>query len=326
MLSKYTNLHDIPLALAVWLVNDDYDYQPEENYISASTLLKPTRQLILSNRRPTNALPNAIPDLSDLAAKAMGTALHDSIEKAWVKNYARNLAILGYPQEVIKNIRINPEPEELTEGVIPIYFEQRAKRKIGKWIVGGKFDLVAEGIVHDNKSTTTFAWTNGGKDEDYSLQGSIYRWLNPDKITEDFIRINFIFTDWQRYRAKQSEDYPQAKTLCKEYPLLSIPETERWIANKLAEIDRYWNAEDSQIPECSDKELWRSERIFKYYSDPNKTTRATKDFKTDKVAAFHHLQVVKMGQGIVIESGGEPKRCGYCEAVGHCQQAKRYFE
>ena len=213
MSSIYTNKHNVPLALSVWLVADNYDYQDIPNYISATTLLKPLRQMILSAR----TLPSMLkvqPDVSDLAARAMGNALHDSIEKAWLSNYAKSLKILGYPEDVISSVRINPEPSELFDGCIPIYLEQRQKKQVGKWVVGGKFDMVADGVVHDNKSTTVYSWINGGKDEDYKMQGSIYRWLNPDKITEDFIRVNFIITYRQRSTATQDPEYPQARTMC----------------------------------------------------------------------------------------------------------------
>ena len=29
----YTNKHNVPLALAVWLLADNYDYQQRDNYI-----------------------------------------------------------------------------------------------------------------------------------------------------------------------------------------------------------------------------------------------------------------------------------------------------
>ena len=32
----------------------------------------------------------------------------------------------------------------------------------------------------------------------------------------------------------------------------------------------------------------------------------------------------KMGKGVVLPTGGEPKRCDYCDAVSHCSQARMY--
>ena len=321
---KFTNNHNVPLALAVWLVADNYDYQDRPDYISATSLMKPLRQLILSARTIQGSLTS---DLSDYAARVMGNALHDSIEKAWLNNHQKSLALLGYPQQVIDRILVNPSDELVarTKDAIPIYLEQRAFKKVGKWTVGGKYDMVAEGVVHDNKSTSAYTWMNSDKDQDYIIQGSIYRWLNPTKITEDFIRVNFIFTDWSRAQARMDPAYPQAKVQAKELPLLSIEETEAWVVAKLAQIDKYWDAKDADIPECTDFELWRAPPKFKYYSNPAKTDgRSTKNFD-DKAEADKFWKVEKGGAGIVIPIVGEPKRCNYCDAISHCQQAKRYF-
>ena len=324
MTINLTNKHNVPLALAVWLVADNYDYQAVENYVSVTSLMRPLRQLVLSARTIQGSVES---DLADFASRAMGNALHDSIEKAWLHHHQKSMELLGYPKEVIDRVLINPSAELVsrTKDAIPIYLEQRAFKKVGKWTIGGKFDMVADGIVHDNKSTTAYTWLTGDKDKDYQLQGSLYRWLNPDKITEDFIRINFIFTDWSKVMAKSDPKYPQAKVLAKEVPLLSLQETQDWVESKLAQIEMYWDKPDAAIPECTDDELWRAPPKYKYYSNPAKTDgRSTKNFD-NKAEADSFWKVDKGGAGVVIPVIGEPKRCNYCDAVGHCQQARRYF-
>lgn len=325
---KVTNDSDISLALAVWLLHDEYDYQNDENYISATRLMRPLRHLVLPHRIPPAERP--MPDVADYIASSLGKSLHDSIEKAWVHGYARSLRMLGYSDDVINHVRINPaEPEPNT---IPVYLEQRAKREVVvsgvTYVVGGKFDLVMEGIVMDNKSTTAYTWVYGGKDDDYRLQGSIYRWLNPDKITEDYIRINFIFTDWSKMEAARNPKYPQSRVQHKDIPLLSIKETEDWIRWKLAQVQKYMNLPEDQIPECSDEELWRSGPKFKYFSDPTKAqlpgTKSTKNF--DSLAEANQFwRVEKGGKGIVITVPGEVKRCGYCDAFEACTQKNQYL-
>lgn len=326
---RITNTGDIPLGLAVWLVHDEYDYIDEPNYISATGLMKPLRHIILPPRVPHELQER---DLESYISTSLGHSLHDSIEKAWIKGYERSLHLLGHPQHVIDRVMINPTPEQLVsvDHPIPIYLEQRAFRKVVvngvTYTVGGKFDMVAEGIVHDNKSTTAYTWLYGGRDEDYKLQGSIYRWLNPDKITEDFIRINFIFTDWQKMSAKQNPNYPQSRVLYKDIPLMSMEETEAWIVWKLGLVQQYKDTPESKLPECTDEELWRSAPQYKYYSDPNKTSgRSTKNFD-DPVEAKKFMMVEKGGKGIVIAVPGEVKRCSYCAAFPICSQKDRYFQ
>lgn len=321
MQKPITNNVGICLPLAVWAVHDDYDYvDGVENYISATTLMKPIRQLVLAKRVPTE---QQTLDVVDLIASSLGSALHDSIEKAWVHGYAKNLAKLGYPKSVIDRIRINPTEAQLKEqdNVIPIYIEQRATREIDGYTIGGKFDLVAEGVLHDNKSTSAYTWVYGGKDQDYAIQGSIYRWLNPEKITEDFTRINFIFTDWQKTMAKSNPAYPQQRLAAKDVPLLSIEATEAWIRARLAMLNRFKDAPQEDLPECTDEELWRSAPVYKYFSDPSKTQgRSTKNFEDiDEANAF----AASKGKGVVITVPGVAKRCEYCACSSICTQYAR---
>ena len=323
---KITNNYNISLSLAVWLLHDEYDYVNEPNYISVTTLMKPLRHIILPRRIPRELVET---DVSDFIARALGHSLHDSIEKAWVKGYKRILALLGYPETVIDRVRINPTPEELvaTPNAIPIYLEQRAKKTVtvnGKtWTVGGKFDMVAEGIVHDNKSTSAYTWVYGGRDEEHQQQGSLYRWLNPDKITEDFIRINYIFTDWQKSQAKQNPNYPQKRVESKDIVLLSEAEVQRWVEWKLQLVMKYWDAPERDIPNCTDEELWMSDPKFKYYADPAKTSgRSTKNF--DSLLEANAFKAEKGNKGIIITVPGEPKRCDYCDAFPICTQKDKY--
>jgi hypothetical protein len=317
-----TNTSGINLALAVWLLHDEYDYVDIPNYISATRLMKPLRQIILPSRVPPEKRTQ---DVQDFIARALGHSLHDSIEKAWKKGYKRSLKMLGYPESLIERVRVNPTPEEAAEeGCIPVYLEQRATRELDGHIIGGKFDMVAEGIVHDNKTTSAYTWLYGGRDSEHQLQGSIYRWLNPDKITSDFIRICYIFTDWQKATAKQNPNYPQSRVATKDIPLLSLEETEHWLRNKLSVVKMYGSFSEDKLPECTDEELWRSAPQYKYYSDPTKTTgRSTKNF--DSMNEAKMFQVEKGGKGVIIPVLGEPKRCGYCEAYDVCSQKDKYF-
>lgn len=324
---KITNNSDIPLGLAVWLLYDEYDYIEEDNYISVTGLMKPIRHIILPPRVP---MESQEADLESYISRALGHSLHDSIEKAWIKGYKRSLQLLGYSDNTIKRVLVNPTPEELAavQDPVPVYLEQRSFKKVVvngvTFTIGGKFDMVAEGIVHDNKSTTAYTWVYGTKDDDYKLQGSLYRWLNPDKITEDFIRINFIFTDWQKASAKQNPNYPQSRVRYKDVPLMSIEETEQWVIAKIKQIMQYKDSPESKIPECTDEELWRSDPKFKYYLDPTKVSgKSTKNFDS-MVEAKTYMMNEKGGRGIIITQPGEVKRCAYCNAFPICTQKDRY--
>lgn len=324
---RISNNHGISLPMAVWLVHDEYDYVNKPNYISATSLMKPLRQIVLSKRVPPE---KQTPDVSEYVARKLGTAIHDSIERSWKTGHRASMKLLGYPDSVIDRILINPEPEELraSNSAIPLYFEQRAFREVTvggvTYTVGGKFDMVADGIVNDFKSTSVWTWTKRTKDDDYCKQGSLYKWLNPDKITEDHITVNFIFTDWSKMMCN-TPNYPQKRVEAKDVPLWSIKDTENWIINKLTLVQRYMDAPESEIPECTDEELWRSDPQFKFYSDPEKAkipgSRATKNFDNFSDARQHQME--KGGKGAIIMKPGEPKACGYCPAFEACTQKDR---
>ena len=205
MSARFANVSEVPLALAVFLASDFYDHSDDPNEISATTLLKPLRQIILASRVPPG---DGMTNLADMMNSRMGTAIHDGIEKAWKSNYRPAMEALGLPQRVIDRIRINPTQGDVdlaaAQGIeiIPIYMEQRLKRKIGKWTVTGKYDFVGEGKVQDFKSTGTFTYKKQTNADKYIQQGSIYRWLDSKLITQDTMEIHYIFTDWKPSMAK----------------------------------------------------------------------------------------------------------------------------
>lgn len=320
--TRYTNNTGISLAAAVWLAHDDYDHVKEEKYVSATGLLKPTRQIILSGR--VNADGDVIPDIASEVSAAMGQSLHAGIEKAWsLEHYQTNLRKLGYPERVVSLVRINPTDAELKAepDILPVYIEQRATRQIVvggvEYTIGGKYDIVIEGRLNDIKSTSVYTYIHQTNVEKYSLQGSIYRWLNPEKITDDHIYIQYLFTDWAARFAKSDAKYPRSRVL--EFPvrLKSLQETENFIRAKLTELQRYKDAPEPQLPLCTSEELWRSDPVFKYYKNPASMSRSTKNFDSLHEA---NLYLAKQGVGIVVTRPGEVKACRYCAGFAACSQ------
>lgn len=317
MSQLYSGVSDVPLALAVWLAYDGYDHNSDPWTISATTLLKPLKQIILSSRIPGGA--GLIP-IRDMLKSSIGSAIHDAIETAWESPKLESiLESLGYPPGVRKRIRFNPKPEELIEGIIPVYMEQRLSKKIGKWTVSGKFDFISDGMVQDFKSTSTFTYVNQTNGIKYTQQGSIYRWLDPVKITQDVMQIHYIFTDWKASRASQQDpNYPPHPSHTQSFDLMSVAETDQFIRKKLELIEKYWDAAEEDIPDCTDEDLWRSKPVFKYYKNPSSTGRSTKNFDNPhdaymRLAQDHHV-------GMVVEVPGQVMACKYCSAFPLCSQ------
>lgn len=323
---KITNEHDVSLALAVWLLYDEYDYVDNPKYLSATTLLKPLKQIVMKHRVDFS---NESIDVMDFAQASMGTGLHDSIEKAWKLGHKSALKKLGYPDRVINAVVINPTKEDFDKNpdLIPVYIERRGTKNLRGWLIGGKFDIVTEGLLQDFKSTSTYSWVAGSRDDEHKMQGSIYRWIHDDVITEDVIRINYIFTDFVKYMAANNPKYPARRIMHKDIPLLSYERTEAWLNEKLQLIEKYWDAPESEIPECTDEELWRTEPQFKYFSDPAKVdvpgARSTKNF--DDMISARKFMAEKGGKGAIKVVEGQVKRCEYCAVAPICKQRERYF-
>lgn len=312
-MQTYTNVSAVPLSLAVFLATDSYDH--DTSTISATTLIKPIRQIVLSKRVNND---EASVDLVQMVASRMGTAIHDGIERAWLYNYANALKILGHPQKIIDRVKINPEPQDIQDDTIPIYLEQRAHKVVGRHTVSGKFDFVGDGRVEDFKSTSTYTAINSTNDVKYILQGSIYRWLNPIIVTKDEMAIQFIFTDWSAARARAEPSYPQNRIQQRILPLKPVAEIDRYIRNKLDQIDQFMDEPEETLPLCTDEDLWRSAPVFKYYKNPEKTARSTKNFDTMMEARLRLAE--DGGKGIVIERPGQVTACKYCPAFSVCTQ------
>lgn len=323
---KITNEHGVSLALAVWLLYDEYDYVDNPKYLSATTLLKPLKQIVMKHRVDFS---NESIDVMDFAQASMGTGLHDSIEKAWKLGHKSALKKLGYPDRVVNAVVINPTKEDFDKNpdLIPVYIERRGTKNLRGWLIGGKFDIVTEGLLQDFKSTSTYSWVAGSRDDEHKMQGSIYRWIHDDVITEDVIRINYIFTDFVKYMAASNPKYPARRIMHKDIPLLSYERTEAWLNEKLQLIEKYWDAPESEIPECTDEELWRTEPQFKYFSDPTKVdvpgARSTKNF--DDMISARKFMAEKGGKGAIKVVEGQVKRCEYCAVAPICKQRERYF-
>ena len=316
----YTNNTGISLSMAVWLATDEYDHNPDPYTISVTSLMKATKQLVLSSRVPA---ADGIEDISSMIASRIGTAIHNSIEGSWINSRKSALIKLGYSEKIINKIRINPDVEELDDDIIPIYMEQRTSKKVGKYTISGKFDFLAEGRIEDFKSTSTFTYVNKSNDEKYIQQGSLYRWLNPTIVTEDVMAIQYIFTDWKAMMVKADTRYPATKVLEQKFKLNSIEHTEQYVKNKLKQIELATTQDESEMPECNSEELWRKDPSFKYYKNPEKTSRSTKNFNSlaeanTRLADDKFVGIVKIIPGQVVA-------CRFCSAFPICKQKDSYI-
>lgn len=293
------NAANIPLPLAAWLAHDSYDYVNDDDYISATSLLNPVGLSILQHRaRQSGLLPEA--DVSDSVITKSGTAVHDQIEDFWrtPAKWEKALRKLGLSENFINSLLVDPDTPP-PPGTPVMYMEMRRKRPFHGAVIGGKFDVVYCGQLMDYKQTYVSSYTSKAKDKIYQMQGSIYRWLFPDLITEDTMKILFMFKDWNSNIT--SEGYPIAPAAYKEYPLLSHEEVEDFIRKKLDALYKYRDVPTLELPKPEFDSLYQPDISYKYYADPTKTGgRATKVF--DKPGPANMYAVGKPGVVIPVRS------------------------
>lgn len=311
----FRNTTNVPLPLAVWLAESNtYDRKPAPDVFGVTEILKSIRQIVLTKRVPEQA-DN---DLINVVPSAIGTAVHSAAEMAWLYRYQQGMKALGYSDEVIAKVKVNPDRND--PGPHNIFVEQRTEKQVGKYTISGKFDFVVEGQLHDIKTTSTYSWIKGSNDLRYVQQGSLYRWLNEDIVTSNELVINYVFTDWSAIKAQADPAYPQQRIQGKKYELIPVPQVIAHVEEKLRLYDQFKDTPEPDLPKCNRVELWQDPSTWAYYSDP-KNTRATKVFDSEHDARLHQAQ---QGKGIIKEREGEPAACRYCSARDICGQAARF--
>lgn len=319
---RFTNNAGIDLSLAVWLARDDYDYVTKPNYISVTTLIKPIRQIILRGR--VAALPVeqiTLPDISERLRSVMGQTLHSGVEISWKEHYRTSMKALGYPQRVIDMVRINPEEQE--PDTLPVYTEVRTEREFEGFVIGGKIDLIIEYRLRDVKMTTVWAYQSQKSVGPWRLQGSLYRWLNPEKVHHDELLVQYLLTDWNRAgRKRDPNSYPPHAAPSRSVELMGLQETEQWVRDKLRLLRQYVDAPEAQIPECSDEDLWRTDPVHKYYANPENTSgRSTKNF--EDLSEAQAFMASKGSKGVIKTVPGLVRACNHCTASVICSQYER---
>ena len=322
MAFKYTNKDNVSLPLAVWLMHDEYDYDKRDNVISATALLKPLRALILIEQYKDS---DKTVDIMSLVSARMGSAIHAIAEKAWTNRHNISKALEALQVANLDNkIVINPSTDLVKADEIPIYVEQRHEKEVDDYIISGKYDLIVDGTVSDYKSTSVWSYIFDSNALKYTQQASIYKWLAPKRITDNNVHIQYIFTDWSASQAMRDSSYPQTRVLTKEYPIWPVEQTKHFISEKIKLLKQYKDSPQEDLPECTKEELWESETKYKYYKNPAKMARATKNFDTLDEANVRLAN--DGGVGTVVTVPGEVKACRYCEVSDICKQAQNLIQ
>lgn len=311
---------DIPTSVAAWLAHDSY--VPNYDILSASQLVRSLRKNILSERAHAEGkVPDR--DALEMYASRGGTAVHNALEETWRDGHYKNgLDLLGHSQKEIDKYIVNPEGK-VPKGRIPIYTEQSCETHIGDGLyIGGTADMVFNGQLQDYKQTKTYSFGDPNKYREYQMQGSVYRAAMPDKVKQDKALFIQMYVDWVKGQTFR-KDYPPSRIVAVTVDLMPVDETLRYALKYYRAFNKLYEAEDKDIPECDDADLWRGQPVWQYFSSAD-NKRATGNYPTERDALFAKRQ--NGSKGVVRIKRDKARACHYCDAFAICQQAKRMIQ
>lgn len=283
---KFGNRYNLPSVVVQWASADDYDYVPD--VLSATTLLKPTRTIVLEKRH----YDEIEIDVSDRIAIRLGDAIHDSFEKVPMPNVEKEIRLFA---------------------------------KVSGKQISGKFDmLIKQDDGHklvDLKSTSVWTWIYGSRREDYLKQLSIYRYLAEENGYDvlDVASVIYLFTDWSRSKAKQGGNYPPIRIVVEDIELMSIDDTKRFIEGRLKEFNKFMDKTEEELPPCNKEDLWQGDDKFAVMKGGRKSALKVFD---DKESAMNMLRTLDHQNHCVEDRLGKVNRCNYCNVTKWCSQFK----
>lgn len=274
------------------------DYKPKDHQYSVTTILNPTRQVILS-RRYGDMITQ---DVSNMIWMLFGTALHSVLENS---QEGEN----QFKEEYLKQ-NLDILDEDLKD-----------------YYLSGKADLldVKEKKMIDYKTTSVFKIQK--KDfEDYRKQLLIYSWLfRKIGFEVDKAEIVALLKDWSSTRAKVDKSYPQLQVQVIKFKFTKkdFEEIEKLIINKFKELKVNEQVKDEDLPMCTLEERWNTGD--KYAVKKKKNKRADRVYDTLKEAEEHLSRVGEKEYEIEVREGKNTRCESYCACHEFCDYWRKHY-
>lgn len=289
---KITNNLKLPKQL-VELVNSNY--KPTPHQYSCTTILKPTRQIILERRYGEQIEQ----DVSDMCWMIFGIAVHSVIENS------------------------KEDDGQFKEEKLKVDLGKYWKDLEGYYLSGRSdlIDLLQKEIV-DWK--TCSAWKVIYQDfEDWRKEMLIYAWAVKDMgFDVDKARAIAFIKDHNKTKSKTDSQYPKLPIWVEKFKFTNkqFEEIKQFIYEKFVELKKYENASDEELPMCTDEERWREPTKYAVKKKANK--KATKLHETREEAEKHleNLEKDYAGQYEIEVREGTDKKClEYCSCCKFCK-------
>lgn len=274
-----TNHLNLPEQIVNAVKKDDYN---NNGTYSATTLLKDPKEIILFNRHKDEITE----DVSEHVYSLLGTSVHYILEKA-------------------------EEGENQ-------FKEERLYYKFGDDTISGKFDFydMKEEMLGDYKVTTVYKYLLGDN-EHYRFQLLTYAYLlRKNGFPCKGGRIYQIFRDWQRSKAKFDKSYPQKPVNVITFRFYDKDFTyiENEIQQRLANIHKYEDFADDEIPICSKENRWATDDKFAVMKKGRKSAMRVLNSKEEAEEWMKNN-----GGEFIQERPAESRKCvDYCSCCEFC--------
>lgn len=243
-----TNVYDLPEQIVKLVENEKYTYTPGR--YSVTEILNSTKEIILKRRYKGRL----IVDVSDHVNMLFGTAFHKLFETE----------------------------EECSEMKLEV--------EVNNSILTGRVDLYKKNVLTDFKTSTVWKWMSGDF-SDWKKQGLIYAWslINKGYHVEK-IRFVVFLKDFSKMRKEYNPKYPDSQIMVYEIKVKSadLLEIEKFIFEKIKELEHYIDKPNNELPEPLDEELWKTPD--KYAVIKSTSSRAMKVFDDKREAEMYMLQ------------------------------------
>lgn len=270
---------NLPEQIVNAVKKDDYN---NNGTYSATTLLKDPKEIILFNRHKDEITE----DVSEHVYSLLGTSVHYILEKA-------------------------EEGENQ-------FKEERLYYKFGDDTISGKFDFydMEEEMLGDYKVTTVYKYLLGDN-EHYRFQLLTYAYLlRKNGFPCKGGRIYQIFRDWQRSKAKFDKSYPQKPVNVITFRFYDKDFTyiENEIQQRLANIHKYEDFADDEIPICSKENRWATDDKFAVMKKGRKSAMRVLNSKEEAEEWMKNN-----GGEFIQERPAESRKCvDYCSCCEFC--------
>lgn len=275
---RITNKQNLPMPF-VRMAEEEYEYKPKR--YSVTTLIKPTREILL-NRRHADEIEQ---DCSDMIWLLYGKAVHAVLEQ-----YSE-----GANEFAEEKLSVELDNGYTVSGVIDLYDIDKAE------VVDYKTASVWKAIYKDY--------------DDWKKQGLMYAWLlRKNGLPCKNVVFYAILKDWSKTKAKTDSKYPQSSILRVDFDVADIAEIDEYIRTKIDEIIHYEDKPDDELPLCSVEDRWNDGDKYAVMKNGRKTALRV----LDSQRAAEQWKLENGGDYIETRKGTDKKCVDYCLCCAKC--------